>query len=97
MSQEEQENLLRALQTTIENVQDTAEAGNGFEVKELHASLEQAADTRPNQRYLEVAQNVRNILDQLWSSNSVLLTQAAESLANASRDRKFVLPVFAKF
>lgn len=97
ISQEEQENLLRALQTAIENVQGTTEAGNGFELKELHSSLEQAADTRPNQRYLEVAQNVRSILDQLWSSNSELLTQAAEILANGSRDRKSVSHVLTKY
>lgn len=86
ISKEEAGNLLRALQTAIEDVQGTTGTGSTFELKELHSSLEQAPEARSNQKYLENAQQVRNILDQLWESNSEFLTQAAEKLANTSRD-----------
>lgn len=90
LSQEEEGNLLRALQTAIEDVQDTTEAGIGFDLKELHSSLAHAAETRPNHRYFPNSQKVLSILDQLWSANSEFLSQAAEKLANRSRDRESV-------
>lgn len=92
LSQEQQKNLLHALQSAIENVQDTTEAGSSFELKELQQlSLEPATDAHLKQRRLQIVRNVHSILGQLWLSNSDLLTEAAETLANGSRDRESVL------
>lgn len=92
LSLEDQEKMFRALKTIIENAEGTAEAGNAFDLKELHASLEQAdADARRGRRDPESLQSVLNILNQLWASNSELLAQAAEVLANGSRDRELDL------
>lgn len=88
LSPDEQKNLLHALQTAIENVQDTTEASASFELKELQKpSIEPTRDSHLNRR-LQIARSVHNILGQLWSSNSDFLTRAAEALANGSRDRE---------
>ena len=87
---EEQERMFRSLKSIIEHVEGTAEAAGSFDLKELHASLEQAdADARRGRRDLESLQSVRTIIDHLWSCNSEYLAQAAEVLANGSRDREF--------
>lgn len=89
LSLEDQEKMFRALRTIIENAEGTAEAGNAFDLKELHASLEQAdADARRGRRDPESLQTVLKILNQLWASSSEFLAQAAEVLANGSRDRE---------
>lgn len=62
-----------------------------FDLKRLHASLEQAdADARQGAQDSQSLQSVHAILIQLWSCNSEFLTQAAELLANKSRDREFI-------
>lgn len=91
LSPEDQEKMFRALRTVIENAEGTAEAGNAFDLKELHASLELAdADARRGRRDSESLQGVLKILNQLWASNSQFLAQAAEVLANGSRDRELL-------
>ena len=86
LSLEEQEKMFCALKSVIESA-DAAEAGNAFDLKELHASLEQTdADARRGRRDSESLQSVLNIINQLWASDSKFLAQAAEVLANGSRD-----------
>jgi hypothetical protein len=93
---EEQEKMFRALSAIIENAEAAAEAGNAFDLKELHASLEQAdADARRGRRDPESLHSVLKLLNQLWASNSDFLAQAAEILANGSRERELVF--FALF
>jgi hypothetical protein len=92
LSLEEQEKMFRALSLVFENAENAAEAGNAFDLKELHASLEQAdADARRGRRDPESLQSVLEILNQLWVSDSEFLAQAAEVLANGSRERELVL------
>lgn len=87
LSLEEQEKMFRALKNVIEGAD--AEAGNAFDLKELHASLEQAdADARRGRRDSESLQSVLKVINQLWASDSEFLAQAAEILANGSRDRE---------
>lgn len=81
--------MFRALKNVIENSEAITGAGNSFDLKELHASLEQAdADARHGRRDTESLDSVKTILHQLWACNSGLLAQAAEILANGSRDRE---------
>lgn len=87
---QEQERLFRSLKKAIEETEGT-EAANSFDLKGLHASLEQAdTEARLGRRNSQSAQSVRTNLDQLWSCNSEFLTRAAEILANGSRDREFI-------
>ncbi|KAJ5389348.1 uncharacterized protein N7496_000416 [Penicillium cataractarum] len=90
---EEQEKMFRALSAVIENA-EAAEAGNAFDLKELHASLEQAdADARRGRRDSESLQSVLKMLNQLWASDSEFLAQAAEVLANGSRELSWRGPI----
>lgn len=90
LSQEEQENMFRALKNILDNFNVSNESSQSFDLKELHSSLEQAdEDARRGQRDVSPLQNVNTILYKLWAANSGLLIQAAEALANGSRDRKF--------
>lgn len=94
LSLDEQEKMFRALSLVIENAENAVETGNAFDLKELHASLEQAdADSRRGRRDPESLQSVLKILNQLWASNSEFLPQAAEVLATGSRERELVLLV----
>lgn len=98
LSLDEQEKMFRALSLVIENAENAAEAGNAFDLKELHASLEQAdADSRRGRRDAESLQSVLEMLNQLWASNSEFLVQAAEVMANGSRERELVLILFLFF
>lgn len=81
LSEQKQEQLLDALKKAIATFRGEADVGNGFDLKELHASLEQT-DANYN------LPSVPIILDQLWQCNSELLIDAAETLANESRDRE---------
>lgn len=86
---EEQENMFRALKQIIEQTGETSEVGAAFDLKELHASLEQAeGEARRGRRDAETLKGVLNTLHQLWSCNSRWMAQAAEILANGSRERK---------
>ncbi|KAJ5175473.1 uncharacterized protein N7482_001350 [Penicillium canariense] len=91
---EAQEKMFRVLKTVIEKADGAAEAGNAFDLKELHASLEQAdADARRGRRDPESLKVVLKALEQLWVSNSEFLVQAAEVLANGSRDPSWRGPI----
>lgn len=87
---EEQKKMFHSLKSIIEHAEGAPEPGGSFDLKELHASLGQAdADARHGRRNLETLQSVRTIIDRLWSCNSDYLAQAADVLANGSRDREF--------
>ena len=73
----------------IEQTKRSSEADNSFDLKEVHASLEQAnAEAGQGCRDVDALQSAQTILHRLWLCNSGYLTQAAEILANASRDRE---------
>ncbi|KAJ5890690.1 uncharacterized protein N7473_006918 [Penicillium subrubescens] len=94
LSLEEHEKMFRALSLVIENAESAAESGNAFDLKELHASLEQAdADARRGRRDVESLQSVLEILNKLWASNSEFLVQAAEVMANGSRELSWRGPI----
>lgn len=92
---DEQKKMFLSLKNIIENSQGTAADGSSLDLKEFHASLEQAdADARRG-RNLETLRSVHTTINRLWSCNSQYLAQAAEVLANGSRDREFrTIPLF---
>jgi hypothetical protein len=93
LAKDEQEKMFRALKNVLDNFEpsdDESAENESFDVKELQSSLEQAdVDARRGERNAGPLQNVHTILCKLWSVNSGLLGQAAEALANGSRDREF--------
>ncbi|KAJ5734230.1 hypothetical protein N7493_003016 [Penicillium malachiteum] len=91
---EEQETMFRALKKIIENTGELSVAGNNFDLKALHASLEQAeGEARLGKRDAKSLETVLDTLNQLWSCNSQFLTQAAEILANGSREQSWRVPI----
>jgi hypothetical protein len=54
-------------------------------------SIERPIDLEAQQRRTEKLRGVRSALDRLWWSNSEFMSDAAEKLADGSRDRKFFL------
>ena len=91
MDLDDQREVLKALENAVERAERTAEPSNSFDLKELHASLEQAeVEARSGRRDTKALESVPDLLQQLWSCSSNLLTQAAEFLANKSRDRECI-------
>lgn len=85
---EEQMSMLRSLHSLLRRTGEEKE-GKCFDLKELHASFDQAdADARRERRDLNALENVRVILLRLWRCNSDNLLQAAEVLADGSRERE---------
>ncbi|KAJ5222584.1 uncharacterized protein N7469_008824 [Penicillium citrinum] len=94
LAQEEQEKMFRALKHILDNFHGSDESSQSFDLKELHSSLEQAdEDARRGQRDVSPLQKVIIILHNLWAANSGLLSQAAEALANGSRDPSWRIPI----
>ncbi|EER44768.1 GTP binding protein [Histoplasma capsulatum H143] len=84
LSKEEEEEMFRALQAIF---QVAEEEEKNFDVKELLTALEGAEeDTRQKMNALK---GVKANLDLLWRSGSHFMVQAAEVLANGSRDPKW--------
>ena len=78
----------------IEKAQAVDEAGNSFDLKELHASLEEAdANTKRGRRDADTLQSVNATLQKLWACNSEYLVQATEIIADGSRDRGSILSI----
>jgi hypothetical protein len=89
---EEQQEMFRGLRDIIEKAQEVDEAGNTFDLKELHASLEEADEnSRRGRRDAETLQSVTATLHKLWACKSEYLVQATEIIANGSRDRESIL------
>ncbi|KAJ5810494.1 uncharacterized protein N7503_002712 [Penicillium pulvis] len=90
----DQEAMFRGLKNIIEHAEQTSEVGNSFDLKELHASLGQAEEeARLGRRDATTLESVHTTLIQLWSCNSNLMAQAAEILANGSRDPSWRAPI----
>jgi len=86
---EEQKNMFQ----TVQNIIQKADEGASYDSKKPHASLEQAdADSWRGGRNVESLSDVCSILYKLWSCNSEYLAQAAEVLANGSRDGELCFP-----
>ncbi|KAJ5681554.1 uncharacterized protein N7477_001494, partial [Penicillium maclennaniae] len=93
INSDEQKKMFFSLKSIVETAEGATEAGSSFDLKELHASLEQAdADARRGGRGLETLQSVLTTIRRLWSCNSEYLAQAAEVLANGSRDPSWRTP-----
>ncbi|KAL2382768.1 hypothetical protein RJZ90_003045 [Blastomyces dermatitidis] len=85
LAKEEEEEMFRALQAIFKTAED--EEGN-FDVKGLLNVLEEAdEDTRYGRRNVNALKGVRDNLGLLWRSGSDYMAQAAEVLANGSRDQ----------
>ncbi|QSS66830.1 GTP binding protein [Histoplasma capsulatum] len=83
LSKEEEEEMFRALQAIF---QVAEEEEKNFDIKELLTALEGAEeDTRHKMNALK---GVKANLDLLWRSGSHFMVQAAEVLANGSRDHE---------
>ena len=88
---EEQQEMFRGLREIIEKAQAVDEAGNRLDLKELHASLEEAdANTKRGRRDADTLQSVNATLQKLWACNSDYLVQATEIIADGSRDRRSI-------
>ncbi|EGE84918.1 GTP binding protein [Blastomyces dermatitidis ATCC 18188] len=84
LAKEEEEEMFRALQAIFKTAED--EEGN-FDVKGLLNVLKEAdEDTRYGRRNVNALKGVRDNLGLLWRSGSDYMAQAAEVLANGSRD-----------
>lgn len=86
---EEQQEMFHELRDIIEKAQEVDEAGNSFDLKEIHASLEEAdTKTKCGRRDVDTLQSVKATLQKLWACNSDYLVQATEIIADGSRDRE---------
>lgn len=89
---EEQQEMFRELRDIIEKAQEVDDAGNSFDLKGLHASLEEAdANAKRGRRDADTLQSVSATLQKLWACNSEYLVQATEIIADGSRDRGSIL------
>lgn len=82
---EEQDQMFRALKQVLAKTERDEDV---FDVQELREALE-SADTaaQEGRRGPQLLGGVAAILQKLWQSESRYLVEAAEALANASRDR----------
>jgi hypothetical protein len=87
---EKQQEMFRGLREIIEKAQPD-EAGDSFDLKQLHSSLEEAdASSKAGRRNAETLKSVHDTLHRLWACESEYLVQATEIIANGSRDRESV-------
>lgn len=85
---EAQQEMFRALKNIIEEVRAT-DAEKNFDLKDLQDSLEEAdANSKGGHRDAETLTSVCDTLYRLWACKSEYLVQAAEIIANGSRDRE---------
>ncbi|KAJ5090441.1 Armadillo-like helical [Penicillium argentinense] len=90
LAQDEQEKMFRTLKSAIESAYESSP----LDLKSLQGALYEAdADASRGQRDTESLQSVHSILGKLWSTNSGLLSQAAEVFANGSRDPSWRVPI----
>jgi hypothetical protein len=82
---EEQDQMFRALKEVLSKTEGDEDV---FDVQELRDALE-SADTaaQEGRRGPQLLGGVAAILQKLWQSESRYMVEAAEALANASRDR----------
>ncbi|CAG8024779.1 unnamed protein product [Penicillium olsonii] len=86
-----QQEMFYNLRNIVEQAQ--AEAENAFDLKELHSTLEEAeASSKRGYRNAQTLQSVCEILHRLWACESQYLVQAAEIIANGSRDPSWRVP-----
>ncbi|KAJ5341583.1 hypothetical protein N7541_010707 [Penicillium brevicompactum] len=89
---EAQQEMFRGLRDIIENAQ-VDETEGAYDLKELHASLEEAeASSKRGRRDAKTLQSVCDTLHRLWTCRSEYLAQAAEIIANGSRDPSWRVP-----
>lgn len=86
---EEQGQMFRALKEVLSKTEGDEDV---FDVQELRDALE-SADTaaQEGRRGPQLLGGVAAILQKLWQSKSRYMVEAAEALANASRDRTSIL------
>ncbi|KAJ5338743.1 hypothetical protein N7452_005471 [Penicillium brevicompactum] len=89
---EAQQEMFRGLRDIIENAQ-VDETEGAYDLKELHASLEEAeASSKRGRRDAKTLRSVCDTLHRLWTCKSEYLAQAAEIIANGSRDPSWRVP-----
>jgi hypothetical protein len=81
--------MFRALKEVLSKTEGNVDV---FDVQELRDALE-SADTaaQEGRRGPQLLEGVAAILQKLWQSESRYMVEAAEALANASRDRTSLL------
>lgn len=86
---EEQDHMFRALKEVLSKTEGDEDV---FDVQELREALD-LADTaaQGGRRGPQLLGGVAAILQKLWQSESRHLVEAAEALANASRDRTSII------
>lgn len=84
---EAQQEMFRALKKIIEEARAT-DAGKNFDLKDLQDSLEEADANSKGHRDAETLTSVHDTLYKLWACRSEYLVQAADVIANGSRDRE---------
>ncbi|PGH11454.1 hypothetical protein AJ80_07134 [Polytolypa hystricis UAMH7299] len=90
LSKEAEEKMFRALQ---EIFREAEEEEDNFDVTDLLAALEVADDqSKRGRQNPQVLKGVRMALDKLWRSGSDYMAQAAEVLANGSRNPAWRAP-----
>lgn len=90
---EEQQEMFRGLRDIIEKAQ-ADEAGDSFDLKQLHSSLEEAdSSSKTGRRNAETLKSVSDTLHKLWACKSEYLVQATEIVANGSRDRESIYSI----
>ncbi|EEA24584.1 GTP binding protein, putative [Talaromyces marneffei ATCC 18224] len=87
---EEQDQMFRALKDVLSKTERDEDV---FDVQELRDALE-SADTaaKGGRRGPQLLGDVATILQKLWQSESRYMVEAAEALANASRDPSWRIP-----
>ncbi len=89
LSKENKEQMFSSLGAIFQR----AEAEGVGDFGELGVIFEHADRiSRAGHRDVDALRNVKNILHQMWWSNSDFMTQAAQVLADASRDRMLFNP-----
>ncbi|EED18349.1 GTP binding protein, putative [Talaromyces stipitatus ATCC 10500] len=87
---EEQDQMFRALQRVLSKTEGDEDA---FDTRELRNALESAdVAAQEGQRGPQLLGGVAAILQKLWQSESQYLVEAADALANASRDPSWRIP-----
>ncbi|KAH0537223.1 hypothetical protein FGG08_005965 [Glutinoglossum americanum] len=91
LSREEQEVMFSTLEAIFQRAEE-AEGGVGVsELRPLSTDVDEEYRTSGG-RNVDALRGVRNILDQMWWSESEFMTKAAEVLADGSRDPEWRIP-----
>ncbi|OKL62015.1 hypothetical protein UA08_02709 [Talaromyces atroroseus] len=90
--EEEHGRLLHALQKVLSKT-ESGDEDTSFDVQELRDALEMTDAIAEQERHVpQMVGGAASILQKLWQSKSRYMVEAAEALANASRDPSWRIP-----